>query len=143
VAKSSADGLLWWDEVPPQLQFNKYIASGYRANIGYGRCLCSLFQLHNETGAPKSLKPVFAAAPARTSCTTWTTWAALHPEGISSGACEAACGQSGTGLGLCVKAYTGSRENCTLEKYPGLLVRENRLFVSSSYNTYKQQFDPP
>lgn len=54
VVKTSADGLLWWDELPPQLQFNKYISSGYRANIGYGRCLCSLFQLHNETGASTS-----------------------------------------------------------------------------------------
>lgn len=51
VALSSANGrLLWWDEVPAQLQFNRYIASGYRANISYGQCLCSLFQVHNETG---------------------------------------------------------------------------------------------
>lgn len=49
---SSSNGhLLWWDEVPPQLQFNPYIASGYRANLSYKSCMCTLFTLHNETCA--------------------------------------------------------------------------------------------
>ena len=43
--------LLWWDEVPPKLQFNPYIASGYRANLSYKRCMCTFFALHNETCA--------------------------------------------------------------------------------------------
>eukprot|EP00892_Ulva_mutabilis_P010760 jgi/Ulvmu1/8056/UM004_0293.1 len=48
--RSSKNGrLLWWDEVPPQLQFNPYIASGYRANLPYRSCMCSLFALHNES----------------------------------------------------------------------------------------------
>jgi hypothetical protein len=43
---------LWWDEVPRRLQFNPYIASGYRANLSYAQCACTLFKLHNETGIP-------------------------------------------------------------------------------------------
>ena len=27
----SPQRLYWWDEVPPQLQYNKFIRSGYRA----------------------------------------------------------------------------------------------------------------
>lgn len=46
---SSSTKLLWWDEVPPKLQFNRYIASGYRANLSYPKCMCSLFAIHNET----------------------------------------------------------------------------------------------
>jgi hypothetical protein len=49
---TSSDGtLLWWDEIPPELKFNKYIASGYRANLSYCQCLGTLFSIHNETGA--------------------------------------------------------------------------------------------
>ena len=54
--RSSADGrLLWWDEVPKELQFNRYIASGYRANLTYCQCLGSMFGMHNETGAVHAL----------------------------------------------------------------------------------------
>lgn len=50
VSSGKAGRLLWWDECPPKLQFNRYIASGYRANISYKQCMCSLFSVHNETG---------------------------------------------------------------------------------------------
>ena len=33
------------------LQFNGWIASGYRANLSYKQCACTLFAVHNETGA--------------------------------------------------------------------------------------------
>lgn len=58
IAYSSAkEGrLLWWDEVPAELQFNRYIASGYRANLSYCQCLGTLFSLHNETGVSEPLQ---------------------------------------------------------------------------------------
>ncbi|KAK9821303.1 hypothetical protein WJX81_005376 [Elliptochloris bilobata] len=42
--------LLWFDEAPPVLQFNKYVLSGYRAGYTYRQCLWSILQYHNETG---------------------------------------------------------------------------------------------
>eukprot|EP00884_Botryococcus_braunii_P010567 jgi/Botrbrau1/19511/Bobra.0035s0011.1 len=44
------DRLYWFDEAPPQLQFNKYIRSGYRAGLSPCQCVHSWFYLHNETG---------------------------------------------------------------------------------------------
>lgn len=43
------------------LQYNKFIRSGYRAGLTYPQCLCSMFQLHNETGgqAREGAAPAF------------------------------------------------------------------------------------
>ena len=43
--------LLWFDQCPPELQFNRYIRSGYRAGYTCRECVASIFQYHNETGA--------------------------------------------------------------------------------------------
>lgn len=79
--------IFWWDEVPVQLQYNKFIRSGYRAGnfhaileyrqvdqpnlpasgnfwkllagLSRQQCLCSMLQYHNETG--KSAPSLFVS----------------------------------------------------------------------------------
>jgi hypothetical protein len=41
--------LLHWRDMPPHLQFNPYIHTGYRPLLGFWGSLASLFYLHNET----------------------------------------------------------------------------------------------
>ncbi|KAN0050530.1 hypothetical protein ACTA71_003659 [Dictyostelium dimigraforme] len=38
-----------YDKIPPYLQGNEFIVSGYRVNFSYKLCLKSIFRLHNET----------------------------------------------------------------------------------------------
>lgn len=40
--------LYTYNEIPPWLQFNNYIFSGYRKNLSFANCLKSLFRFHNE-----------------------------------------------------------------------------------------------
>ena len=48
---------------PHVLEFNRYIASGYRANLSCGQWACSVLGCHDETGAPHSpSKPPPAAS---------------------------------------------------------------------------------
>ncbi|GMH44266.1 hypothetical protein BSKO_12200 [Bryopsis sp. KO-2023] len=42
--------LLFFEDAPDVLQFNKYIRSGYRAGFSYWDCVRSVSQVHNETG---------------------------------------------------------------------------------------------
>ncbi|KAK9866877.1 hypothetical protein WJX84_012026 [Apatococcus fuscideae] len=42
--------LLWVDEVPRVLAYNKFVKSGYRAGYTPWQCACSVVHLHNETG---------------------------------------------------------------------------------------------
>ena len=80
---ASSRRLVWYDELPAVLQYNRYVRSGYRAGVhccmrcafclqqgwrlistrplaGYtcGECACSILQYHNETGA---LQPLVGA----------------------------------------------------------------------------------
>ncbi|KAK9807384.1 hypothetical protein WJX73_010328 [Symbiochloris irregularis] len=50
LAKTQGQNLYWFEDAPADLQFNRYIRSGYRAGLSYGECVCSVFQYHNETG---------------------------------------------------------------------------------------------
>ncbi|XP_073990987.1 progestin and adipoQ receptor family member 4 [Rhodnius prolixus] len=44
-----AKNLLKWHDMPPHLQFNPYIHTGYRPLLTFWESLASLFYLHNET----------------------------------------------------------------------------------------------
>ena len=40
-----------WSKIPMWMQHNMYIRTGYRPPLGqHGRCVSSLFYMHNETG---------------------------------------------------------------------------------------------
>eukprot|EP00803_Ostreobium_quekettii_P003966 evm.model.scf_484.3 EVM.evm.TU.scf_484.3 scf_484:48769-49758(-) len=43
-------GVVFWEDAPQVLKFNRFIRSGYRAGYSYPQCLASLWGLHNETG---------------------------------------------------------------------------------------------
>ncbi|KAK9837798.1 hypothetical protein WJX74_005271 [Apatococcus lobatus] len=49
-AESNKRRLLWVDEVPRVLAYNKFVKSGYRAGYTPWQCACSVVHLHNETG---------------------------------------------------------------------------------------------
>ncbi|GMH44267.1 hypothetical protein BSKO_12201 [Bryopsis sp. KO-2023] len=42
--------LLFFEDAPKVLQFNRYIRSGFRARYSYWECAKSVFRMHNETG---------------------------------------------------------------------------------------------
>ena len=52
--ESSVQRLYWWDEVPTQLQYNKFIRSGYRAGA-----ISAEFNLHLYFGNMNSRAPEF------------------------------------------------------------------------------------
>lgn len=41
--------LLHWRDMPPHLQFNPYVLTGYRPLQSLAGCIASLFYFHNET----------------------------------------------------------------------------------------------
>ena len=49
VTASARPSLIERSEIPPHLQFNKYVLRHYRSPSDWKGCLNSLFYLHNET----------------------------------------------------------------------------------------------
>lgn len=47
--KSKGKDLLFFEDLPEVLQFNKFVRSGYRADLSNWECAKSLFSLHNES----------------------------------------------------------------------------------------------
>lgn len=48
-SKSKEKDLLFYEDIPEVLQFNKYVRSGYRAGLTNWECVKSVFSVHNES----------------------------------------------------------------------------------------------